>query len=338
MHQIAKRIACKGHTVHVFCEKPSGLSKIETIEGVEYRRKGNRATLHIYSLWFSATRKYDIFIDDIAHAVPWMTPVLRKKVIAIVHHLHSDILVDEMGSILGRILIGLESLIPMIYGDTPFVVVSKSTKNELVAKGVSESNITVIYNGVETGGMTSEKSDVPSLIYFGRYRSYKRLKLLIDIVKKVRKYIPRVRLTIAGRGTDNPELREFIKSHGLQDTIIILGEVDEKIKSKLLSTAWLNLITSVKEGWSITTIEAARHKTPTIAFNVPGLQDSVLNGKTGILIPEGNVDLYVKKVIDLLNDSSKLQNMSEQAYIRSLNFTWDKSAEEFLKLLEEMIS
>ncbi len=61
------------------------------------------------------------------------------------------------------------------------------------------------------------------------------------------------------------------------------GRVSEAQKHRLLCAAWLLLHPSAVEGWGLVVTEAAARETPAIAFDVPGLRDSVVDGEMGVL-------------------------------------------------------
>jgi glycosyltransferase involved in cell wall biosynthesis len=78
------------------------------------------------------------------------------------------------------------------------------------------------------------------------------------------------------------------------------GKVSDHVKRYILSKSWAFVSTSMKEGWGITIIEANACGTPCIAYDVPGLRDSIVDGKTGILIKEdGNVEKLAENRIML---------------------------------------
>ena len=65
------------------------------------------------------------------------------------------------------------------------------------------------------------------------------------------------------------------------------GRVPEQAKADLLSSAWLTVAPSLAEGWGLTVLEANTLGTPAVAYDVPGLRDSVRDGRTGWLVPAG---------------------------------------------------
>ena len=66
------------------------------------------------------------------------------------------------------------------------------------------------------------------------------------------------------------------------NSVTLFGCVNDDLKYKLLSQAHLVLVPGVHEGWGLVVMESKGMGTPAIAYNVPGLRDSVRDGKTGI--------------------------------------------------------
>jgi glycosyltransferase involved in cell wall biosynthesis len=60
------------------------------------------------------------------------------------------------------------------------------------------------------------------------------------------------------------------------------------------------VLTSPKEGWGISNLEAAACGTATVASDSPGLRDSVRHGETGYLVPHGDVDALAARLADIL--------------------------------------
>ena len=110
--------------------------------------------------------------------------------------------------------------------------------------------------------------------------------------------------------------------------------MSEAEKADLLRRSWINVITSVKEGWGIGNLEAAACGTPTIASDVPGLRDSVVDGRTGFLVPHGDVEALTQRIEELLGDVEKRTRLGRGARSFAEGFGWDASArtmEQFLQ-------
>jgi glycosyltransferase involved in cell wall biosynthesis len=96
----------------------------------------------------------------------------------------------------------------------------------------------------------------------------------------------------------------------------------------------VHVLTSPKEGWGISVMEAAACATPTVASDSPGLRDSVQHGKTGLLVPHGDLAALAGAIRALLENAALRNDMAFAARRFAEGFTWEAAArttEAFLK-------
>jgi glycosyltransferase involved in cell wall biosynthesis len=146
------------------------------------------------------------------------------------------------------------------------------------------------------------------------------------------------RLLIAGKGDDEPRLRQRTSRLGLGDAVSFLGFVSEEEKRTLFRRSWVHLLTSPKEGWGITVLEAAACGTPTVASDAPGLRDSVRDGVTGLLVPHGDVDRLTAALEGLLEDPERRRAMGRAARTFAQGFSWDRTADALEGILERAVA
>jgi glycosyltransferase involved in cell wall biosynthesis len=80
----------------------------------------------------------------------------------------------------------------------------------------------------------------------------------------------------------------------------------------------------------ISVIEANSVGTPVVGYNVPGLRDSIINGRTGTLVEVGDIEAMANTSITLLNDENEQWTAySEEAMRWASKFSWDRCAEKF---------
>ena len=140
---------------------------------------------------------------------------------------------------------------------------------------------------------------------------------------RLKKKIPSAKLWMVGDGSVKfPEI----------DGVTYFGRVSGEKKRRLMSSAHLILVPAVREGWGLVVTEANAMGTPAVAYDVPGLRDSVKHKRTGVLC-DPNPESMAETVFDLHTGSS-IQEYSRNALEDSRRYTWDRSAEEFLKILE----
>lgn len=100
-----------------------------------------------------------------------------------------------------------------------------------------------------------------------------------------------------------------------------------------MSTSWVTLQPSLKEGWGLTVMEAARFATPSIASDVPGLRDSIVPGETGVLVPHGDPAAWSAAILELLSNHERCKVLGRKAHIRSDRFTWQAASDAFAEAI-----
>lgn len=337
VHEIGKRLA-KKHEVTLFCGRYPGAPKREEIEGIEVVRGGGKYTTYVHAATTYLVKfrgDYDIVVDSI-NGVPFFTPVYtRKPVVAVVHHVVGwRIFRRELPFPLAVLGYLAERSVPRLYRNRAFVTVSKSSKEELLKFGIDERIVTVIPNGVDLKPTTGKKSNRPSIVYLGRIKRYKRVDHVLRAFGIVKRNVPDAELIVAGRG-DYRDLLKLANDLGIE--VRFLGEVDEATKRDVLSKAWVYVIASTKEGWGISVIEANACGTPAIAYDVPGLRDSVRHGFNGLLVEDGNVKALADAIVKVLEDEGLRGRLSRNAIRWAKRFSWDRSAEKFERLIKSLV-
>lgn len=331
IQEIAKRLARMGHKITLFCSRFGGLKSKDEYDGIKIIRRGGKYTVYLSAFFwyvFFNKEKYDVVIDC-ENGIPFFTPLfIRKPKILVVHHIHREIFPLEVPKIISLLLSFLETkLMPFLYKKIQVVAVSKSTKEDLIKIGFDERKIKIIYNGIDHSKFfLTPKTDKPRIIYIGRIKKYKRIDLLLKAFDIVSKYFPDAELYIVGSG----------KKKNCNNKIFT-GFVSEEEKIRLLGSSWVFVNPSYKEGWGISIIEANMCGTPCIAFDVPGLRDSIKHKRTGILVKEdGNVQKLAEAIIMVLKDDKLRQRLSKNALEYSKKFSWDKTAKEFLDVINSI--
>jgi glycosyltransferase involved in cell wall biosynthesis len=203
----------------------------------------------------------------------------------------------------------------------------------MVKLGIKSENIRIIYNGIDEQfkpDFTRKKENL--IVYLGRIKKYKQLDHLIKAFSIVKKQTPDAKLTIAGKG-DFQEIKEL--SDKLNLKLDIINDITEKEKVALLQRAKVFVTPSIKEGWGLTVIEANSCAAPVVAYDVPGLRDSVKNNATGFLVEPGNIEGLALAVMKVLEENGLHERLSKNALEWSKNFSWDKSAELFEGIIED---
>jgi glycosyltransferase involved in cell wall biosynthesis len=334
LHEIYGRLAARGHDVTLLVSGWDGCAATTKLDGMLVVRVGKRWTfpLHVVQAYrrLRAEGAFDVVVEDI-NKLPLFTPLwVREPVDAVVPHLFGKTAYDEAGWAVATTVVLGEQLIPWVYRRVPFTGISESTREDLVARGIPRAQTRVIYCGIDSRFYTpareaGARSPTPVIAYVGRLRQYKGVELLLQAVARMR--TPRVQLQIAGTGEDRPRLEALARSLDLGERVRFLGFVSEEAKRSLLRSAWIVSLTSPKEGWGITNLEAAACGTPVVASDSPGLRESVVDGQTGFLVPHGDVDALAAAYDRIAGDPALMARLGKAGRTFAESFTWESAAD-----------
>jgi glycosyltransferase involved in cell wall biosynthesis len=326
-----------GHHVTLVAGAYPGCRPLEQISpNLVIHRMGGRSTVFpraILAVMRGLGRDADV-VFEVINGITFLTPLwLRKPRVALVNHPHRALYIGEFGHRLGRVLAAALEELPLrfLYRRVPFITISESARDELVAiDGIPAPNITIAHCGVGPGPFEpGERSATPRLLYVGRLKAYKRIELLLDMLTELQG----VELDIAGQGDHGETLEDEISRRGLGSRVHVHGYVDEDAKAGLYRRAWVHVTASASEGWSLTVMEAALCATPSAALSVGGLRDSIVDGQTGLLAldPAG----LTANVRRLLEDHELRRRLGDNARARAETFTWDRTASISLGVVEK---
>lgn len=343
LHEVFGRIAARGHRVDLLCSGFPDAEPETELDGIRVFRVGTRYTfpMHARGCYEDGLMRndYDVVIEDL-NKVPLYTPRWRvKRLVILVHHLFGATAFREVPIPVAAAVWLSERPLASLYGSFPFQAVSESTADDLVERGIPRSSVRVIYNGVDADQYTPDyarRSPNPVFAYLGRLKRYKRVDIVIRAFAQLN--AAEARLEIAGQGDHRDALESLGRSLGLGDRLKFLGYIDDETKLDLLRRSWATVLASPKEGWGISNLESAACGTPVIAGNSPGIRESVINGETGFLVPHGDVPAFAAAMRGLIAQPDLVRTLGEGGRRFAEQFTWERSADETLRHLEEVIA
>lgn len=340
IHELAKRWVKAGNKVTIFCGNDGKSKRYERVNGVEIVRRGGFYLVYFWAFIyyiFRFRKMYDLVIDC-ENGIPFFSPLyVRKKVFCLVFHVHQEVFRKSLLPPFAHIASFLEkNLMPLVYKKVTFLTISKSSQKDMKKHNFSQKNIHVVMPGVNVQIFRpGKKSSRPLILYLGRLKLYKGIDIFIYAAQKVLNKFPHALFVIAGDGEEREGIKHLILKQSREKQIILLGKVSEKEKIKLYQQAWMLVQPSLIEGFGMTVIEANACATVAVASNVPGLCDSVVDKKTGFLVKYGDVEEFSLRIVRLLKDRTKRETFSRNARKWAESFSWDKSADEALRILYE---
>ncbi|WP_328496551.1 glycosyltransferase family 4 protein [Streptomyces sp. NBC_00414] len=327
--RLAEGLTHLGHQVTLLCGGPAAYR--------DYRVVSAGGDLGHYLRARSAFQRQvgdcDLLVE-VCNGMPYLAPLWhRGPTLCLVNHVHTDLWRMRFGGPLApaaRLGRRLEhwALAGGQRGGL-LVAVSPSTAHALRAIGVERDRIRVVHNGVEEPGAPAERSPEPLFLAVGRLVEYKRIDLLLRLWERVRP-VTGGRLVIVGDGPERERLQQ-LAGPGVEFT----GHVSEAEKHRLLCAAWLLVHPSAVEGWGLVVTEAAARETPAIAFDVPGLRDSIVDGETGLLAR--GESSFAAAWCTLALSTHRRTLMGKAAGDRAAQYRWHRTVRQFRAVATEAV-
>jgi hypothetical protein len=210
-----------------------------------------------------------------------------------------------------------------VYRSTPAAVVSPSTRKDVRRALGFRDAIYVVPNGAPPPVPRSARSTQPAIAVATRLVRQKRLHLLIDAAAELARAWHGLTVDVVGAGPDQKRLEALARGGPVR----FHGYLPEAEKVAILSRAWLTVNPSQGEGWGLNVLEAAALGIPTVAFDVAGLRDSILDGVTGWLVgQDGELACTIDWALRALANPADAQAWANRCQAWSSRFSWDDSA------------
>jgi len=173
------------------------------------------------------------------------------------------------------------------------------------------------------------------LITIGRLIPRKAIHYLITMISRIKN--EKVRLIILGDGPERNSLENYVARLGLTSRISFKGWVSEEEKFQLLGISDLYVSSTVHEGFGLIFVEAMACGLAIVTFDNGGHTDFLIDGKTGFLIPVGDLDSLCEKVTLLCSRPD--MRMRSGTFNRGIaeNYFIEKCAAQHEKLFEEVV-
>lgn len=234
------------------------------------------------------------------------------------------------------------------------ITISNSMKDILLTYGVRPEKIEVVCDGVDTHTFRStdeaelsEKygSGAENIIIFqGVIDPQDHPEIIVDAARIVVKNHPRTIFWIIGDGTALPGLKKMIVEYGLTNNFYFSGWVNQEKLSQYISASDIGLvilpdILSARGRLTLKEFEYWSCGVAPIVPRLPGLEEVVEEGKTGLFYQPDNYKDLADKMILLIEDEKMRRRMGKKGKeIVKERFEWEKLADRFAKICERFQS
>jgi glycosyltransferase involved in cell wall biosynthesis len=214
---------------------------------------------------------------------------------------------------------------------------------ELAAMGVPAQRTAVVPCGVDLNRFTpngprASRNSEHRILSLGRLVERKGVETTIRALPEV----PGAELVIAGGGdaiadAELARLAALAQACGVHDRVRLLGQIARKDVPALLRSADVVVSVPWYEPFGMVPLEAMACGVPVIASAVGGHLDTVVDGRTGALVPPRDPAALAQRLRELLADPARLAAIGSAAATRARSrYGWDRIARE-TELLYHMV-
>ena len=225
---------------------------------------------------------------------------------------------------------------PVIEKLSARIAVSESARLTLTAH--LETDAIVIPNGIYADnyrdGTSRAEWQGNTIGFLGRFEEDRKgLPVLLDALPIISRFIPDIRVLIAGPG-DSEEVLEKVDPQ-LRDRVEFLGKISEEDKADFLASVSLYIAPNTGgESFGIILAEAMAGGATVVASNIPAFADVLGDGQYGALFESENSENLAKVIIDLLRDDAKRKELAAAGAIHAQRFDWGQVGEEIFEVYE----
>jgi len=223
--------------------------------------------------------------------------------------------------------------IPRLLRDLDHVVcVSNSTLKACERRRIPPEKCTVIHNGVSVPAVTASQESARRQLSQILQRDIHGERVLLTVGRLVRRkgvhwfterVLPRVlaadpdvRYVVVGSGPMASDIRSVASHPSVSGKVHLLGRVSDHDLDHLYAAADLFIMPNLPvpgdmEGFGLVALEAAAHGLPVLAADLEGIRDAVIPEQTGWLLEPGEIDSWVSRVLEALDDPDSLRRMGQ---------------------------
>lgn len=221
------------------------------------------------------------------------------------------------------------------------ICISGFTKKQIL-KRLRLNNIIVINPGIDhnkfirpsiyQAGKTRKEKIILSV---GALKLRKGYHISIPAMAEIKKKYKNIKYHIVG-GRPPKIYLDLAKKYNLEKNIIFFQNISEKNLIELYSRADIFLLTPITindndfEGFGLVYLEAGMYGKPVIGTLNCGAEDAVVDGITGLLIPQNDIKKTIEAVLKLLDNPKLAQKLGRNGRKRTQEMSWDKVAKKYI--------
>lgn len=207
---------------------------------------------------------------------------------------------------------------------------------------VNPLKINIVYNGVEDPqkpkidpALTNlKKLGYKIVLFLGRITMQKGPDYFVKAAKIVSRYFNKAVFVVTGSGDMQAQMISEATNLGIIDKFIFTGFLRGIEKDSIYQAADVYVMPSISEPFGITALEAVKNRTPVIVSKQSGVSEVL---RSALKVDFWDVEELANKVLAILKYRSLPKDLRRESVREIVNLTWDRSADEVMKIYQQLI-
>ena len=225
--------------------------------------------------------------------------------------------------------------------------ITRVMKEEFINKvGIDEKKVELVYNPIDLKLIEKKAENVEKkyenylkqdyFLQVSRLTQQKQPEHLVDIYYKLKQSGIKEKLYFIGDGEKKEIIKQKIKEYNLENDIILLGQIENPYP--FFKNAKLFVHTAKYEGLPTVLLESLALGTPVVSYDCPTGPRDILgkNSEYGELISLNDKDMFVEKVLELMNSKEKYEKYKKLSLIRANDFSMENNKVKLKELIENI--
>ena len=224
---------------------------------------------------------------------------------------------------------------------TKILVSNNDTKKIVINEyNVKSENISIVPNGVDLSLFkTNIKKNPEKIVFAGAMYYHRGLDILLEAIPYVIKKIPNAKFILLGSGGEMNKLKKIVSDKKLEKSVEFTGwinrdKIPQSISDASVGIGPLRLTDVTSRALPIKVLEYMAVSLPVIAKRGTLPLDVLENEKNGYFIDD--VEDLVEKIIELLNDPKKVENMGIQSSNMVQKFSWNNVVTDIIENVKKI--
>lgn len=225
--------------------------------------------------------------------------------------------------------------------------ITRVMKEEFINKvGIEKKKVELVYNPIDLKLIEKKAENVEKkyenylkqdyFLQVSRLTQQKQPEHLVDIYYKLKQAGIKEKLYFIGDGEKKEIIKQKIKEYNLENDIILLGQIENPYP--FFKNAKLFVHTAKYEGLPTVLLESLALGTPVVSYDCPTGPRDILgkNSEYGELISLNDKNMFVEKVLELMNSKEKYEKYKKLSLIRANDFSMENNKVKLKELIENI--